>query len=71
MKATLEFDLYEDMQAFQYALDGPKYALVLETILMDMRNFAQTTTDKKAIKAAGMWNDRILIAMATEGIELP
>jgi hypothetical protein len=71
MKATLEFDLYEDMQAFQFALDGANYARVIETILMDMRNFAQTTTDKKAIKAAGMWNDRILIALAAEGIDWP
>jgi hypothetical protein len=64
------FELWEEQKEFDYALNGSSYARVIETILMDMRNFAQTSTDKKAIKAAGMWNDRILIAMAAEGVEI-
>ena len=71
MKATLEFNLPEDEQAHQYALDGHKYARAIETVLEQMRQMIKYGTDEIANVHAEYWREQMHNALAEENIVLP
>jgi hypothetical protein len=71
MKAILEFDLRDDEQAHQYALDGHKYARAIEAVVEEMRGVIKYGNSKSAAKHAEYWRKKIFDALADENIVLP